>query len=1374
MIRHLSGGVLLFELVTMLSGVSSNQKPANLVSQGRLTASSAATEPDGKYGVLRVADSDMNTHWASRDASLPQWIKVEWERPQTIDTVLVSIFSVQQADLYAAWKRFEIEFSEGTKLDHTLAEEEQGSILLRLDQPVQATWAVLRIVEVHKPKYYTGIDEFGLYHDPGKKIRLPRTVARPKSRQNIRVGPRREHPCVYVNREDIARARKNCQTTAWGRKCREEILLQAEPWLQHDEQFWLQFLPKPGACYAYGLTGCPICNSSLGTWGGARCRWDRPGKVECARGHVLPDDEHPDDGTGYRGSDGRIHYLIGVWNAWVTEQWTLNAIPALAHAYALTGEERYADRAAFFLDALASIYSESTAGSWDYPSSPPSGRFARPWYQVARTLVVFVEAYDLIYDSASLDKASLRPALEKSFPSGPTPQQRSVGTADAHGTSWEGMTRRDNIDLNLMQDGGYYCYEHTFEGALHNGHADYLRGALAVGALLNIPEYVHHALESSGSIYSMIANNCDRDGRYYETALGYALHARNLYLSFVEPLMNWRDEKYPQGVNLCENPQFRSFYVLPDLSVNIAGHAPNFGDCGPDNVFIIPTRQPYSASDYSFAEYLYAYTKDNVRKEFAQVLSFLAGGDVESLRERSNLKRWLLYHAEPFVGGKQSSLPAELQRRLFGSWFLGQKGLAILRDGEGEDAQGALLRYGPSLNHGDWDDLGLIYYGKGWQLTYEIGYGLASTHCHVGWASATASHTIVTVNESNQGGGSGGSLYLFADKPGFEVVEADSPSSYGNQKVTQYRRTVALIGEGKDQVLVDLFRVRGGHQHDYIVGSQGQEFTVAGIELGPSEEGSLAGKEYAWGEKVGADGDIIGFPNKPYWNPPPGNGYGFFYGVRRAVTRSPWWMEWRIGGKNETHFRVHILPEGDSEAIVAKAPGLYPHNRNASYLISRRRGEEGLVSNFAAVMEPFALPLNGEGRIGYASLAALVAESTAEVKLLDSLRVLLLKGTKPGDSVTLRVAIKDTDRFQIAARILKAPSYGAVRLLVDGKTMGEPFLATAPEVTGPERVVFGELELSAGTHEVRFEMTNASDRYYVGIASLEIIPRERAAQRAIEPKPVLERVERLKVEGGSPELTPIALHLRRAGFDEYLLSASLDESEKSVETVGGKLRWRGAVVYARFAQNRLVQVVTHGVREVQLGNRRFTMPAAAFRGKVRRVNYEERWVETDAKLPTRGLEGALVTFNNSRYTRNTAYRIHTVQALGNGSRILLGDQSLILGRGRVFDVLNEETMTSEIPHDYARSVIGGKNYGFFNGKLIRSIRGKETHLKSLEYANPMRLIVDSTEGFEEGDDFTYCDVQVGDEVIVPTTMCWKESLSASPAPTTSPPSRHPR
>lgn len=470
--------------------------PEAVPSPAVVKASSQASPASGKYAVESAFDGNAATHWASATAALPQSVNAEWGEPVQADTVVITCFAIDLPDLYAAWKRCELRLDNGVVLPYTF-EKPTDTAILHFDGPQSFRRAELQVLEVFEPRTYVGLSELTFYRDPDRLLRPPRELRKALARSAMAPSGRPEHPCVYLTPRQVELGRRNAATTAWGAAERTRILSDADTWLGHDEAYWLAFLPEAGACYAYGFTGCPLCGGSFGTWGGARSAWDKPRQVTCTNGHTMPDGDHPDDGTGYQATDGRFHYFIGIWNAWVTEQWTLKAIPSLAYAYALTGDEKYAERAAFFLDALASIYAESTSGSWDYPSSPPSGRFARPWYQVARNLVVFVEAYELVYPSAVLDRPSLRPAIAaRTTGGGPTAQRRAVRTPDAIAVTQPGQARRQNIDRNLMLDGAQYCYEQTFHGGLANGHADYLRGALAVGALLGIEPYVDNALDS--------------------------------------------------------------------------------------------------------------------------------------------------------------------------------------------------------------------------------------------------------------------------------------------------------------------------------------------------------------------------------------------------------------------------------------------------------------------------------------------------------------------------------------------------------------------------------------------------------------------------------------------------------------------------------------------------------------------------------------------------------------------------------------------------------------------------------------------------------------------------------------------------------------
>ena len=1322
-------------------------EPTNLAPMATAEASSAASPSGGKYAPEKAIDGSGSTHWASADGfTLPTSLTLRWPQAVRFDVVVLNVYAAEIPNLYSFPQSLEVEAA-GQTVQAEVPDGNRDLVHLRFAKVVESDTLTVRITAIHGRRSYLGLNELAVYFDPAGKLQPPPPMVHPMARDDLVPTGRAEHPCVYYSRPQLDRARRNATETEWGKRVRDQLITTADSWLERSDDEWAQFLPAPGACYAYGFTGSPRTGHTWGTWGGARCDWEHPGQVK-VDDEYLPNEPYPDDGAGYHNPDGRVHYFVGSWNAWVTEQW-LNAAVSLAHAYALTGDEKYADRAALFLDLSASIYPESTSGSWDYPSSPPSGRFARPWYQVSRTLVRYIEAYDLLYHSPAFDQPSRRPALEAARADGPSWQQTAVGTPDAKGFTKPGLTRRENLEVNLVQDGAYYCYSHTFSGALHNGHADYLRGALAAGALLGIPEYIRVTVDGPYSFWSMVANNSDRDGRYYETSLGYAIHARNLYLTYVEPLRNWRDAAHPDGYDLLSDPRFRSFYRLPSAVMDCAGHSPNFGDSAPDTAFMIAPDQPYEPDDHRFAEWVYAHGNAEVKRDYAAVLRWLANGNVDAARSRI-ASTWLLYNAEPVPDGPRE-LPPAIQRYVHGSWALGQKGMAILRDGEREQAQAVLLRYGPSLNHGDLDDLGLLYYANGRQLTYDIGYGLGSTHTHVGWASQTVSHCLVTVNEASQHGGSGGSLYLFGRLPGLRVVEADSPLSYADQQVSEYRRTVALIGTGEEQVLVDLFRVTGGHQHDYGVGVASTEVEVDGVAFGPPESGSLA-EGVAWGKLQGPDGDLVGYPNKPYWNPPPRTGYGFFYDPRRSTDSNPWRAVFSLGGPLETKLDVRMLPQPGSQAILAKAPGLYPRNPHATYAIVRRTGAEGLKSVFATVMAPYAKRLPPT-YLGPANLATRVIDSNRSTVLGSGYEgYLFLRGQEAGDYLTVRLDVAQAGEYDLLVHFLRYPSYGTVQVSLDDHPVGPP-LSLAGEAQPWTLFELGRHQLPAGEHRLKVTVMPGDGGKFFGLQRVTL--RAAGADTTAEEQAIatVSGASRLTVQ--SEDSSAVAVLLGRRDADEILLSAGPSAQAAAIEEPLVKASWRGGVALLRLRERQPVAAGLVGCGYLRTPALSIEPSTAAYTGQVTRVDRIGNVIETTARLPVTGLEGEEAIFNRPEYSRTSGYRIERIEATPTGSKIHLGSQSLLLGKGRVFDLPGGNVVLSDIPHDYARSVVGGGDDGFFNGKLVTSSGGQTLRLRRIVFEQPMRLEFEAAGKLQRGETLSYWDLGEGDSFTIPTSV-WVE------------------
>jgi len=68
---------------------------------------------------------------------------------------------------------------------------------------------------------------------------------------------------------------------------------------------------------------------------------------------------------------------------------------------------------------------------------------------------------------------------------------------------------------------------------------------------------------------------------------------------------------------------------------------------------------------------------------------------------------------------------------------------------------------------------------------------------------------------------------------------------------------------------------------------------------------------------------------------------------------------------------------------------------------------------------------------------------------------------------------------------------------------------------------------------------------------------------------------------------------------------------------------------------------------------------------------------------------------------NPLDRFLSIETAGGQTRIRL-EGTLLLGKGPVSAVKDADTLTSRIPHEYARSINGKGPSGFFRGRRIRT------------------------------------------------------------------------
>jgi hypothetical protein len=165
-----------------------------------------------------------------------------------------------------------------------------------------------------------------------------------------------------------------------------------------------------------------------------------------------------------------------------------------------------------------------------------------------------------------------------------------------------------------------------------------------------------------------------------------------------------------------------------------------------------------------------------------------------------------------------------------------------------------------------------------------------------------------------QAGNDAGTLRFMSDRfAGVQVIEADAHQAYDAVvPVSMYRRTVALVRiDDADTYVVDVFRVRGGQTHDWMLHSSLQSMQSLGVS--------------------------------PTLRPTGGSLGGWITGIESAAVADGWKATFAL--EDGTRMDTHMLGCPGTKVMTGNAPAMRRAG-TAPFLVARRTGGD---STFVAI-----------------------------------------------------------------------------------------------------------------------------------------------------------------------------------------------------------------------------------------------------------------------------------------------------------------------------------------------------------------------------------------------------------------------------------------
>lgn len=744
--------------------------------------------------------------------------------------------------------------------------------------------------------------------------------------------------------EEIAVARANTEKFPSARDLKQKIVEEADKWVAWSDEALRDLVTSAEVPRAFDLVtaGCPVHGKAIHEKGGTY-PWiidpKIPFKVKCPiGGEQYPSNDYEtyyksgfkikkgwntqyvDDGWGWvNPANGERYWFVAHANHWTWYGGTNSVTGALLNlnrAYVLTGDKKYAHKAAVLLYRAAQVYPDM-----DYERQSRFGLM-----QAAKGKRYAGGVVNSIWETGLV-----------------------TGLADAYDNVWETIDG-DTVLQKLYGKSGEeirsFIEANLLEQAIDNYYNGRVRGNFGMhqNALLTLAlarqngenaKYVHDILNTTGKTPSYVGiryalyDSIFRDGAPFESP-GYNA-------GWVSKLSSVARLLKKSNYDLYALPKLRRLYDAVLDIVNIGKFTPSTGDTG--GVYGTVSGLDTAAFQQAYREF-----GDERYAQWLQAAGAVGDGGFKTYE--SLFLPPVQVKAQPLEG---RILPPQPPRLLAG-W-----GIDMLNNPQ--DDISIAMYYGLHLGHAHFDRLNLDLFANGRPMMPDFGYPDAKNEFVEGiytWSSNTIAHNTVTVDAGRQDGNVPGIVRWFATSPFARVMDVDGTGSY--TQCSTYRRGLVMVDVGAGQsYYIDIFDVAGGRQHDYSLHGPPGKFEAIGGRWSPPAKGTLAGEDVPLGKiyddaKLGAPGYKGGYGSYK------GSGFQHLKNVQKSLG-GDWLAQYSYEKDQTAQLRIRVLPQPNQQIILADArvsPVKFP--QLVKFVIARRQAtgnDKNLNSRFVSVLEPF-------------------------------------------------------------------------------------------------------------------------------------------------------------------------------------------------------------------------------------------------------------------------------------------------------------------------------------------------------------------------------------------------------------------------------------